>query len=97
MTKGASEAALEDKYSKQIALLIDSAEPGTDIYIDMEDAFEKAEGNKFREELVRISNGEVIVKLRENGEHSYPFFNNVEVFAFKYEENVYWIQINKYN
>ena len=41
-SKSGSEAILEEKYAKQIALIIDSAKPGMNISLNMEDAYKKA-------------------------------------------------------
>jgi 5S rRNA maturation endonuclease (ribonuclease M5) len=79
-SKMGSEAQLEEKYSKQIALLIDSARPGTMIHLNMEDALEKAKQNGIPyEDVVSISNNLVSVKLRDKTSQSYSFFNDVKV------------------
>ena len=41
-SKTGSAAVLEEKYAKQIALIIDSAKSGMIIHLDMEDAIENA-------------------------------------------------------
>ena len=84
-SKSGSEANLEEKYSKQIALIIDSAKPGMTIHLNMEDAIEKAKENLGEDridEIVSISGNTVTVKLRERGENSYSFFNDVSVSIF---------------
>tara|TARA_Y100000034_G_scaffold61436_1_gene74613 strand:+ start:939 stop:1334 length:396 start_codon:yes stop_codon:yes gene_type:complete len=100
-SKIGSEALLEEKYSKQIALLIDSAKPGMIIHLNMEDAIKEAEENNFNEKIVRVEGNVITVKLREKGENSYSFFNNVEVLIFaptlSTPENEYVIKINDYN
>ncbi|MBI5803474.1 hypothetical protein HY448_02200 [Candidatus Pacearchaeota archaeon] len=79
-SKMGGEAQLEEKYSKQIALMIDSARPGTMIHLNMEDAFEKAKQNGVNyEDVVSISDNLVNVKLREKTSQSYSFFNDVKV------------------
>ena len=81
-TKIGSAAVLEEKYSKQIALLIDSAEPVMTIHLNMEDAINMAEKENFPfGEIAKINQNIVTVKLREKGGHSYSFFNDVEVAA----------------
>tara|TARA_Y100000034_G_scaffold121826_1_gene166525 strand:- start:58 stop:456 length:399 start_codon:yes stop_codon:yes gene_type:complete len=102
-SKSGSEALLEEKYAKQIALIIDSAKPQMEIHLNMEDAIKKAK-NKWGEDkigkIVSISGNTVTVKLREKGGNSYSFFNDVDVSVFhdnqKYTEE-YVIIINKYN
>ena len=81
-SKSGGEAILEEKYSKQIALIIDSAKPGMIIHLNMEDAIEKAEENLGKEKIggiVSIEGNTVTVKLREKGGASYSFFNDVDV------------------
>tara|TARA_Y100000034_G_scaffold32108_1_gene39261 strand:+ start:1293 stop:1682 length:390 start_codon:yes stop_codon:yes gene_type:complete len=81
-SKSGGEAILEEKYSKQIALIIDSAKPGMIIHLNMEDAIEKAEENLGKEKIggiVSIEGNTVTVKLREKGGASYSFFNDIRV------------------
>lgn len=76
-------AVLEEKYAKQIALMIDAAEPGMIIHLNMEDAIEKAVENKINpSNIVSINGNFVTVKLSGKGsnpESSYSFFNDVKV------------------
>mgnify|MGYP001565703767 FL=1 len=78
--KTGSAAVLEEKYAKQIALIIDSAEPGMVIYIDMEDAIKIAqkEGRDLNKDVVVIDGNIVKIQLREKGGYVYSYFNNVE-------------------
>ena len=92
---------LEEKYSKQIALLIDSAKPGMIIHLNMKDAIEEADkNNQNKKNIVSVSENAIKVKLTEKGGYSYSFFNNVNVSVFyddqKYTEE-YVIIINDYN
>jgi len=78
--QGASGALLEDAYSKQIALIIDSAVPGMSIEINLEEGFKLAEENGILlEDIVQIEKNIVRVKLSEKGGKEYSFFNNVSV------------------
>ena len=70
-------AVLEEKYAKQIALIIDSAKPGMEIHLNMEDAIEKANDEGW-EKIVSIDGNIVTVQLREKGGYSYSFFNDVD-------------------
>ncbi len=72
-------AVLEEMHAKQIALMIDAAEPGMTIHLEMEDAVKiaKREGIKFSD-AVKIKDNVVTVRLREKGGHSYSFFNDVD-------------------
>lgn len=97
-SKTGGEAILEEKYSKQIALLIDSAKPGMEIHLNMEDAIEKAEDNNWNENIVFIEGNKVTVKLREKGGNSYSFFNDVELGTpYPINEKEYIFQIIDYN
>ncbi|MDP2628748.1 MAG: hypothetical protein Q8P15_02535 [Nanoarchaeota archaeon] len=75
-------SVLEEKYAKQIALLIDAAEPIMTIHLSMEDAIEIAEKENFPAgEIVKITGNVVTVKLGEDGGYSYSFFNDVDANA----------------
>ena len=96
-SKTGGEAILEEKYSKQIALLIDSAKPGMIIQLNMEDAIEKSEENDWdKDKMVSISGNTVTVKLREKGGNSYSFFNDISVSTFPDKEE-YIFLIGDYN
>lgn len=73
-------AVLEEMHAKQVALMIDAAEPGMTINLDMEKAINiaKKEGIKFSD-VVKINDNVVTVQLREKGGYSYSFFNDVFV------------------
>lgn len=76
--RSGSAAVLEEKYAKQIALAIDSAEPGMTIYLNMQDAINTAKSNNIpTASIVKINGNVVTVKLRDNGGYSYSFFNDV--------------------
>ena len=79
-----STAVLEERYAKQIAMIVDSAKPGMEIRINMEKAFEEADKNNWnRDGIVSIKDGLVNVKLNEKGKgYSYSFFNDVEVNGY---------------
>ena len=79
-TRMGSAAVLEEKYAKQIALIIDSAKPGMTIHLNMEDAIEKADKEGWDTANIVTRNQNILtVKLREKGGYSYSFFNDVEV------------------
>lgn len=82
VSKTGSAAVLEEKYSKQIALILDSAKPGMIIHLNMEDAIDKAKKENWDfNNIVMIHDNIVTVKLREKGGYSYSFFNNIDVTA----------------
>lgn len=94
-SKAGSAAVLEEKYAKQIALIIDSAKPVMQIKLNMKDAIEKKEED-FEGDIVSIEDNVVTVQLRENGGYSYSFFNNVEVDGKYFSENNFILNINGY-
>lgn len=80
---------LEDSYSKQIALMIDAAKPGTKIYFNMEKAMKVAEDNGIDfKNAVYLDKNFVGVKLSENSGKEYSFFNDVEVNLYPQEDNL---------
>ena len=73
-------AALEEKYAKQVALIIDASEPGMAVHLNMEDAIGVANSNKFPlNQVITIDGNLVTLKLSQKGGYSYSFFNNVSV------------------
>jgi hypothetical protein len=92
-------SVLEESYSKNIALLIDASTPIMEMKLNMEDAFDLAEKNKIsRDEIVKIENNSVIVKLSATSGYTYGFFNDVDVTAYAdiYPSKNYLIKINGY-
>ncbi len=82
-SKSGGEAVLEEKYAKQMALIIDSAKPGMEIQLNMEDAYKKAQKNGFENSsVVSISGNTVTVKLRDGKGYSYDFFNDVGIISY---------------
>jgi len=77
-----SATVLEERYAKQIALSLDSAEPGMRIHIGMEKAINKAKkelGEESLDDLVKINGNLVTVRLQEGSGYTYSFFNDVDV------------------
>ena len=85
--KGSAIHIAEQETAKQIALVIDSAKPGTEIEINLADFFEKADGKGMsREKTIRIDNEKNIVVVRGSSDTSYEYsyFNDVNIkFNFK--------------
>lgn len=76
---------LEQSYSKQIALILDSAEPNMVIFLDMESAFEIAEeklGKDNLNQVVNIQGNKVTVKLTKDSGYSYSFFNDINITGY---------------
>lgn len=83
----------EDIYAKQIALIIDNAEPGMIIGINAEDLLEKAEKNKVsKERIVSIDGNQVIVRLSNSGGRGFSFFSDYNVET-RFAENFLEIKI----
>jgi len=80
-------APIEERYAKQIALLIDAARPGMLITLDISEAVEKAEDKSWPlEGIISIKDNCVTVKLRDDGFYTYSFFNDVDA-QFEMKEN----------
>lgn len=82
---------VEESYSKQIALLLDSAKPEMNIYLNMEDALELAEekwGAQHLNETVIINGNQVTVKLSEKSGQSYYFFNEIKIESYRYDKDL---------
>jgi len=96
ISRMSNNSVLEEKYAKQIALIIDSAKPTTEIHLNMEDAINKREKGWNIENIVTISGNVVTIKLREKGGYSYSFFNDVNASAYsKGNDEEYIIAINE--
>lgn len=78
-SKMGAAAVLEEKYSKQIALILDYAEPGMTIHLNMKDAIKIAnKENRDLNNIIFIQDNIVKVQLREKGGYSYSFFNDID-------------------
>lgn len=100
VSRSQSPAMMEEEMAKQIALLIDSAHPGTAIKINVEDALSKAKNNNYNQDIIFKQKNVVTVKLRDKGGYSYSFFNDVDVSVFpdtsSSEIKNYVITVNNY-
>lgn len=77
-----SNASLKEQiYSKQIALVIDKAEPGMEVELDIYELYSTARKKKFNGKIIEINNeaNKVIVKLVQGKGYEYYFFNDVDV------------------
>jgi len=74
-------SAYEQIYSKQIAMMIDKAEPGMEIQMDLYDIYKFSKRNNFDGNWVSIDNGEnkVTVKLTIGEGYSFYYFKDVDV------------------
>ncbi len=82
----------EQMYAKQIALLVQESEPLMIIKLNMEKGMKIAEKNGVAfEDVVRINDNRVTVKLSGKGGYGYSFFNDFDANAYpsKGENNEY--------
>jgi len=78
-SKMGNAAVLEEKYAKQIALILDSAEPGMIISLNMRDAIKIAnKENQDLDNIISIYDNVIKVQLKEKGGYSYSFFNDID-------------------
>jgi len=97
----------EERVAKQIALLIDAAKPGTEIEINLEKFFAKADKGIDMGEAIEIDNKKnlVIVRGSEDSFYEYGFFNDCVEVLYPYgaegskpdgsDENVLFIKIGE--
>ena len=80
----------EQVYANQIALMIDSAKPSSEIIIDFKKGIEVAEGNKIisKENLVKIKDGKLTVKLSTGKGYSYNYFSDYDMNSYFNEDKL---------
>ena len=80
LRQGSGIVVLEQSYAKQLALLIDSSQPGMLIELDMTKAIEVAANNGLEaRDIIEINKNIVKVKLSAKSGYEYSFFNDVSV------------------
>lgn len=85
----------EQAYAKQIALLIDGAEPTTKIIIDFEKGIEIAKKNNVAlTGIVKESNNEIIVKLSDKSGYGFKHFSKSDI-NFEFKENTLIITVGE--
>ncbi|MBS3092239.1 hypothetical protein J4466_02360 [Candidatus Pacearchaeota archaeon] len=97
---GTNAGLYEQVYSKQIALLIDSAKPGMVISINLNEMKSFIEENKLSlDQIINLQNGKVIVKLTQGSKgYIFDYFSNYEVVKGFEQENdnlILKLSINK--
>lgn len=95
VSKSNSASVLEEKYSKEIALMLDSARPGMIITFNVADAVSAAEKNLGKgnvKDFVTIKSNVVNVNLGTKIGYSYSFFNYIN-FDGK-NSNYYFDKVN---
>jgi hypothetical protein len=103
LSKSGSAAVLEEKYAKEIALALDSSQPGMMITMNMADAVSTAQQNlgknNVNDDIVTFSQNAVTVKLGTPKGYSYSFFNNITITNHYLDKvnNQYIFFIGNYN
>jgi len=78
---GSSSTLYEQVYAKQIALVIDKAEPGIEVELDIYDLYNFARKNKFNGEVVKIDNSKnkVSVKVVDGEGYDFYYFKDINI------------------
>ncbi len=88
INQGNGVSTLEDAYSKEIALLIDSARPGMQMTVNMQSALGVANKNGVPFDQVVLVKGQyVTITLDQGKSKSYQFFNNINVTGYYPEKD----------
>ncbi|MFH1307453.1 MAG: serine protease [archaeon] len=87
---------LEKSYAKQIALIIDSAEPGAEFSINFEKGNYLARARGIEPEISIIGN-KVNVKLSNGKGYSYDFFNDVKAELTYKDRSKYYLKLSVAN
>ena len=77
---GSGDSVYEQKYAKQISLIIDNSLPNTTFIFDAEDIAVFAKKNKLNPaEIINFNDGFVTVKLSSGKGYSFPYFSDYEI------------------
>lgn len=91
--QGSGVVMLEESYAKQIALLVNAAEPGMTLKINMDKAKKISDKNGIDfKEVLEINENTVVIKLSQESGYSYAFFNNVDV-GKPYPDGEFYIMV----
>ena len=91
-----NEAALyEQAYAKEIALLIDSAEPGTFISLNVDDFNEFIEKKLVSEgQIVLINRNKVNIKLSNGAGYSFIYFSDYDVgYSIRHDKDELYLDL----
>ena len=90
-------APLEERYAKEIALIIDAAKPGMNISMNLRDLVKKANDEYYNKKIVIIDDNLVTVKISEKSGYSYSFFNDVDfdVLYFYPNEEIFKFEVRE--
>jgi hypothetical protein len=70
---------IEEGTAKKLALMLDSAKPGTTIEMNINNLLEQKETTIGELDMISITGNIITVKLKEDSGYSYGFFNNISV------------------
>ena len=93
--QGAGKIILEKNTAKQIALLIDSSTPGTEIVLDLSNLADKKDSEITWKDVVSVSGKEIVVRLDDKSEGKYMFFKDVNVRIDPASDTSYRIVISE--
>jgi len=80
---------IEEAQAKKIALIIDGAEPGTNIVLNVQDVLKKKR-NIDNNKVFSVVGNRILVKLDSNSGYVYSFFNEVDVKFDLFEKPEGW-------
>jgi hypothetical protein len=84
---GSDVASYEQKYAKEISLLIDSSMPGTVFSININELDKiMAKNGRGIEDVFKIENNKVTVQLSGAKGYSFPYFSDYEVHVSPHNE-----------
>ncbi|MFA5992403.1 MAG: hypothetical protein WC796_01710 [Candidatus Pacearchaeota archaeon] len=73
-------AFLGQYYSKQVGVLIDGGKPGTQITLDVSDAYKVTRKNNFDyQKMVKFEDNNVLFMFGDGKEYKFHYFSDVEV------------------
>jgi len=85
----------EQTLAKEVALIMDHAKPEMSILLDISKFVEVAkENNQEIENIIRIEDNNVEVRLKQKGGYSYQYFSDYDI-SFKIEKEQLLININE--
>ncbi len=87
LKQGGGAVVLEDSYSKNIAILIDSAKPNMLMELNLKELKSVSDKNGIPfSDIIKIKDNYVTVKLSDKGGTKYHFFNYINVTAYPEEK-----------
>ncbi|HRZ85877.1 MAG TPA: hypothetical protein P5277_03790 [Candidatus Paceibacterota bacterium] len=90
---GSDVASYEQKYAKKISLIIDSSMPGTVFSINIDELVNiMTKNGRAIDDVFKIGNNKVTVKLTDGKGYSFPYFSDYDVnVALHFERNTRYV------